>query len=101
MPIHHDSRRRVGPLAMNLGGKVMMGYKRPIPMQQGGSVPGHSPVPPMMREGEQHDTVPALLTPGEFVLDSDSTQLLDILMPGFLDMANSCLLYTSPSPRDS
>ena len=97
------------PRMYNLGGKVSkiynegykapgqayaiaksMGYNHggPVHMQQGGMTPGMSNTPPMMREGPQHDTVDARLTPGEFVIDADSTAAIQRVAPGFLDNVN-------------
>ena len=63
-------------------------YGGPVMMQDGGMTPGQSPVPPMMREGPQHDTVGAQLTPGEMVIDADSTEAINQVAPGFLEAVN-------------
>ena len=61
-----------GSIAGALGGKAK-GFNK------GGFVPGSG----------NSDSVPAMLTPGEFVIRKKSAQAI------------GCLLYTSPSPRDS
>ena len=55
-------------------------------------------VPPMpqgipdLTDPTNRDSVPAMLTPGEFVVNKDAEQH---------QTHPTCLLYTSPSPRDS
>ena len=62
---------------MNRGGGVPM-------FANDGSMVNH----PYDREGEQFDTVPAQLTPGEFVIDADSTHKIEKVAPGLLDTIN-------------
>ena len=74
------------PRQMNKGG--MYNHGGPVHMQDGGVAPGMPMAPSGMREGPQHDTTPAMLTPGEFVLDEDSTAAIQKVAPGFLDNIN-------------
>ena len=60
-----------------------------VHMQNGGITPGQPMAPSGMREGPQHDTTQAMLTPGEMVLDEDSTAAINQMAPGFLDSLNN------------
>ena len=65
-----DMQQAMSIVNMNCGGMVK-GYNSGgnVPRyNQGGGLLNH----PYEREGEQFDTVPAMLTPGEFVVDADS-----------------------------
>ena len=71
----------------NKGG--MYNYGGAVMMQDGGMTPGQPMAPSGMREGPQHDTTPAMLTPGEFVLDEDSTAAINQMAPGMLEQLNN------------
>ena len=63
--------------AFNKGGSTLR-------MNDAGEVLNH----PFDREGKEFDTLDAKLTPGEFVVDSDSTYALQQVAPGFLKDLN-------------
>ena len=75
----------------NIGWKTQFNRGGPVMMQEGGMTPnlfGAEPNP-MAREGMQHDNVPAMMTPGEFVLDADSTHAINQIKPGMLESLNN------------
>ena len=88
---------------MNLGGKVKKiyneGYTAPgqayaiaksMGYNQGGMTTQQAMSHhPYNREGGQFDTVRANLTPGEFVVDADSSHAIEQVAPGMLDALNS------------
>ena len=61
-----------------------MGYNQGGMMPQDPNVGTH----PFNREGPKFDTIRARLTPGEMVLDSDSTAAINQIAPGFLERVN-------------
>ena len=66
-PREYDAGMNI--INMNTGGMIRMNMGGNVPRyNQGGGLLNH----PYQREGEQFDTVPAMLTPGEFVVDADS-----------------------------
>ena len=71
----------------NKGG--MYNYGGTVMMQDGGMTPGVPMAPSGMREGPQHDTTQAMLTPGEFVIDEDSTAAINQMAPGMLEQLNN------------
>ena len=95
-----------------------------LPQEAGGISFGPAQDHPGEPQGS--DTVPAWLTPGEFVMNKEGKEIMDREVPGMLEQFNDrgravqqrgggdvpymyqeggdvggCLLYTSPSPRDS
>ena len=66
-PREYDAGMNI--INMNTGGMIRMNMGGNVPRYNaGGGLLNH----PYQREGEQFDTVPAMLTPGEFVVDADS-----------------------------
>lgn len=81
-----------GQGGFNRGGMVGMGQGM-MNFNEGGDVPmfandGSMMNHPYEREGEHFDTIKARLTPGEFVIDADSTHAIEQMAPGLLERLN-------------
>ncbi len=68
------------PHTKNMGGWINR--------NQGGGIDPNHGTHPYDREGEEHDTIPIMATPDEYILDSDTAHALNKKFPGLLDALN-------------